>query len=121
MITAGMICLAYGVMAVFLGRPDPFLPWLPGVSGLLAAILIALGAVLAGRKNATIAHDEGYFNDSHRAQRISFWVAISLYPLFGIAIWQGWSNYHVAFAAMGTLTAASFLLLFGIFDLRGRW
>ena len=51
---------------------------------------------------------------------MAYWVALLLYPIFGLLLSFGWVAPGVAFAAMGTLTGAAFLLLFVWFDLRGR-
>ncbi len=115
----GAICLAYAVLALALGRPDPVSPWIPLAIGIVAAAAIALTAFAAGEDASEIASDELYFAESHRAQRIGFWFAVALYPAFGVALGYGWVSFPVAFAAMGTLTGAGFLLSFAILNLRG--
>ncbi|MEM1065594.1 MAG: hypothetical protein AAF771_16830 [Pseudomonadota bacterium] len=115
----GLVCLAYALFALALGRPDPFSPWIPLGIGVFAAATIALTAFAAGDDAAEIATDELYFAESHRAQRIGYWIAVALYPAFGVALGSGWVSYPVAFAAMGTLTGAAFLLSFAILNLRG--
>mgnify|MGYP000651611222 CR=1 FL=1 len=116
----GAVCTAYALMAVVQGRPDPFLPWIPGFFGILSAALIVIAARAAGRAQAAQAMDEGYMVDNHRAQRFGYWVAVSLYPLFALIVWQGLIDWPTAFAAMGTLTGAAYLLGFVWFDLQGR-
>ena len=118
--TTGIICLVYACLALFHGRPDPIPFWIPGLSGFFSAIIIAIAAVIAGRKNTSRAIDEGYFADTYKAQRISYWIALFLYPAFGILLANDWVIWSVAFAAMGTLTGAAFLLLFVWFDFQGR-
>lgn len=115
----GLVCLAYGVSAMILGRPDPFPSWIPVAFGGGSALLIFLSAFAAGNRNAEIATDELYFAESHRAQIFGFWVALMMYPVFGVALGSGWIAYPVAFAAMGTLSAAAFLLSFSILNARG--
>lgn len=116
----GLICLVYACLALFFGDPDPMPFWIPGLAGLASAAIITIAARAAGRKNTRRAVDEGYFADSHMAQRMAYWVALLLYPIFGLLLSFGWVAPGVAFAAMGTLTGAAFLLLFVWFDLRGR-
>jgi len=115
----GLVCLAFGASALILARPDPFSPWIPVAVGLGAALTIALSAFAAGNRNAEIATDELYFSESRRAQIIGFWVAVLMYPVFGLAIGYELISYSVAFSAMGTFTAAAFLLSFSILNARG--
>lgn len=116
----GLICLAYAVLAMLWGRPDPFPSWIPGLAGFGSAAIISIAAIVAGRSKTAQAVDEGYVADTHKAQQISYWIALLLYPAFGLLLWSGWVTWQVAFAAMGTLTGAAFLLLFVLFDLRGQ-
>ena len=116
----GAVCLLYAVLALAQGRPDPLPFWLPGVCGLASALVITAAARSAGRCQARQAMEEGYVVDNRRAQQLGFWVGLMLYPLFAVALAQGWVGYPVAYAAMGTLTAAAYLLGFVALDLRGR-
>jgi hypothetical protein len=116
----GLVCLAYGVAALAMGTPQPFAFWLPGLFGVASGILITLAAMAAGRDNARRATDEGYVADRKQAESFGFWVAILLYPAFAVPLWQGWVSYPTAFAAMGTLTAAAYLLKFVWADVKGR-
>lgn len=112
----GLFCLSYAILALVLGRPDP-LPWfLPGGMGAVVAGLIAVMAILAGQAQARVATDELHRHVAQQAQSIGYWVALGLYPVFGLALWQGWCSFPVAFAAMGTLTAAAYLLAFFVLD-----
>lgn len=116
----GLVCLAYGIGAMALGTPQPFAVWLPGAFGLTSVVLITIAALAAGNDNARRATDEGYVADRKRAEGFGFWVAILLYPAFAVPLWQGWITYPTAFAAMGTLTAAAYLLKFVWVDVKGR-
>ena len=82
-------------------------------------VLWATGAV-AGDANTERAMDESYYADCARAQQIAFWVAIFMYPAFSVPLALDLIDLAVVFPAMGTLTGATFLLLFVWFDLRGR-
>ena len=117
---AGLLCLGYAIAALATGRPDPVPFWLPGVLGGLAWLAVSLVAARASAAARAAAFDEGYRHDDTRAQQLGFWVAIWLYPLFGVLLYVDAVTWPVAFAAMGTLTAATYLLGVVWFDSRGR-
>ena len=115
----GLTCLACAVLALLQVRPDPFPFWIPGILGIISAALIfALAAV--GRKNAKHAFDEGYIMDKRRAEAHAFWIALIFHPIFGIFMATGTVALPTAFAAMGTLAGAAYLLLFTYYDAMGR-
>ena len=116
----GMICLAYAVLSLLYMRPDPMPFWIPGLAGVAAWLAIMFGTIGAGTKNTERAFDEGYRSDNHRAERAAYWVALLLYPIFAVPLIQGWVSFDVAFAAMGTLTGAAYLLPVAWLDYRGR-
>ena len=116
----GLTCLAYAVLALLQMRPDPFPFWIPGILGLISAALIFALAAAVGRKNALQAFDEGNIMDKRRAEAHAFWVALMLYPIFGILMATGTVALSTAFAAMGTLTGAAYLLLFTYYYAMGR-
>ena len=58
--------------------------------------------------------------DKRRAEAHAFWIALMLYPIFGGLMAMGAVALHTAFAAMGTLTGAAYLLLFTYYDAMGR-
>ena len=115
----GLTCLACAVLALLQVRPDPFPFWIPGILGIISAALIfALAAV--GRENAKQAFVEGYIMDKRRAQAHAFWIAMIFLPIFGIFMATGTVALPTAFAAMGTLAGAAYLLLFTYYDAMGR-
>ena len=115
----GLTCLACAALALLKVRPDPFPFWIPGILGIISAALIfALAAV--GRKNAKQAFVEGYIMDKRRAQAHAFWIAMIFLPIFGIFMATGTVALPTAFAAMGTLAGAAYLLLFTYYDAMGR-
>ncbi len=115
----GLTCLACAALALLQVRPDPFPFWIPGILGIISAALIfALAAV--GRKNAKQAFVEGYIMDKRRAQAHAFWIAMIFLPIFGIFMATGTVALPTAFAAMGTLAGAAYLLLFTYYDAMGR-
>ncbi len=115
----GLACLGYAIAALVTGRPDPVAFWVPGAFGILAALVITGSFFLAGRAQGQVASDELYHAENARAQRIAYWVALGLYPLFGVLLAAGLVTFPVAFAAMGTLTGAAYLLLFVLLNARG--
>ena len=115
----GLTCLACAALALLQVRPDPFPFWIPGILGIISAALIfALAAV--GRKNAKQAFVEGYIMDKRRAQAHAFWIAMIFLPIFGIFMATCTVALPTAFAAMGTLAGAAYLLLFTYYDAMGR-
>jgi hypothetical protein len=115
----GLTCLACAALALLQVRPDPFPFWIPSILGIISAALIfALAA--AGRKNAKQAFVEGYIMDKRRAQAHAFWIAMIFLPIFGIFMATGTVALPTAFAAMGTLAGAAYLLLFTYYDAMGR-
>ena len=115
----GLTCLACAALALLQVRPDPFPFWIPGILGIISAALIfTLAAV--GRKNAKQAFVEGYIMDKRRAQAHAFWIAMIFLPIFGIFMATGTVALPTAFAAMGTLAGAAYLLLFTYYDAMGR-
>ena len=108
----GLTCLAYAGLALVQMRPDPFPFWIPGILGLISAALIFALAAAAGRSTAQQTFDEGYIMDKRRAEAQAFWVALMLYPIFGLFMATGAVALPTAFAAMGTFTGAAYLLLF---------
>ena len=116
----GLACLIYAIMALMTGNPEPFSGWIPGGLGIMSGVVLWATGAVAGDANTERAMDEGYYADSARAQQIAFWVAIFMYPAFSVPLALDLIDLAVVFPAMGTLTGATFLLLFVWFDLRGR-
>ncbi|MEM6462781.1 MAG: hypothetical protein AAF724_12785 [Pseudomonadota bacterium] len=116
----GIICLVYASLALLTGRPDPIPPWVPALFGVGSAAIIMIAFFSATRRAADMASDEGFAADNGRAHKIGYLVALFLYPAFAAPLALGWISWPVAYAAMGTLTAAAFLLPFVLFDLKGR-
>ncbi len=120
MALAGVICALYAILVVVQGRPDPLPFWIPSVVGVAAALAIWASVGASRPKVVNAAFDEGYRADSVLAERMGFWVAIALHPIFGAQLYMDWISWPSAFAAMGTLTAATYLLGSAILDFRGR-
>ncbi|WGI20889.1 hypothetical protein [Amylibacter sp. IMCC11727] len=116
---AGVVCLAYGVLAVVMGRPDPMPQYIPGVAGIAAMVAIYLAFWQAGSDSRKAASDEMFVAEMNGAVKVGFWVGIFMYPAFAPFLIAGWTTFDVAFAAMGTLMAAAYLLTFAVSTLRG--
>ena len=116
---AGVVCLAYGVLAILTGRPDPMPQFIPGAAGVAAAVAIYLAFWQAGAASRKAASDEMFTQEMNGAIKVGFWVGIFLYPAFAPFLIAGMTTFEVAFAAMGTLMAAAYLLTFAVSTLRG--
>ncbi|MEO1689634.1 MAG: hypothetical protein AAFU61_17210, partial [Pseudomonadota bacterium] len=103
----GFACLAYALAALALGRPDPAPIWIPGALGVFAALAITAAFAWAPKAQAAMADDELTQAQVARALRIGYWVAVFLYPIFGLMQFAGLVDWPTAFAAMGTLTGAA--------------
>ena len=116
----GLVCLAYAALVLLTGKPDPISPWWPGAFAVATALIIAVSLFAAGSRTAEIAMDELYRARDHLAQRIGYWSAVLLYPVFGFLISQDYISLMLAFPVMGTLTGAAYLIphtiLTGVFE-----
>jgi len=117
--SAGLICLAYAVLSVTWNTPQPFSPWLPGAAGVAAGATMWLCASYAGKRAAGAAYDELYQLEWGQALKISYWIAIALYPIFAIVLNFSELSGSTIFAAMGTATGAAPMLVYCIINLRG--
>ncbi|MGB7317854.1 MAG: hypothetical protein WBC85_07795, partial [Planktotalea sp.] len=99
--------------------PQPFSPWLPGATGISAAIVISLSAFAAGARNTGIAMDELYRLEWGRAVQFSYWLGLVLFIVASFAVARGWVGQSTGIAAFGTAYGASPLLLFCVITLRG--
>ena len=59
----------------------------------------------------SVAPHEMYTFIRHRAQRHAYWLYLGLYPVFAVIIMMTGFEWNTAFAVMGTLTSAAYLLL----------
>ncbi|MCW1932723.1 hypothetical protein [Pararhodobacter zhoushanensis] len=116
----GLGCLAYGLAALVLGRPDPVAWYWPSVLGLLAAAVISVAFMAAGRAAATASKDELYRLVWRRASAQAYWASLAIFALFAVLGATGQVVWPAAVAAMGCLMGASFLCLFVLHDLRMR-
>jgi uncharacterized membrane protein YhaH (DUF805 family) len=108
---AGLSCLLYAVLAIAQNVPQPIWWFVPMAMGALAGVGIFVAFAMATPAARRMAKDEMYVETAHRAQRHAYWVLFGLYPIFAIAIFVFGLEWNTAFAAMGTLTGAAYLLL----------
>lgn len=116
---AGLVCLAYGVLAIATGAPNPMPFFIPGLAGIAATIAIYLAFWQAGAASRRAASDEMFAAEMNGAVKVGFWFGIFLFPAFAPFLIAGWTTFDVAFAAIGTLMAAAYLLTFAVTTLRG--
>ena len=114
----GVSCLTYAILAIAQNSPQPVWWYIPAVMGLLASVGIAIAFSLADAASRRMASDEMYAQITHRAQRHGYWVALGLYPAFAVIIILTGLSWETAFAAMGTLTGAAYLLLLTYYEWR---
>jgi hypothetical protein len=116
----GLCCVGYAALALAQGRPDPVGWYIPGAVGAASAVLIALAALLAGRKQAGMASDDLYRHIRARAERQAYWVSMGLFGVAAVSCANGLIAWNTGFAAYGCLMGGAFLLLFVWHDLRMR-
>lgn len=118
MALAGLSCLLYAIMALLSNRPDPIWWFVPGAFGVLAALGTTAAFMMATPDVRRMASDEMYLQTTHRAQRHTFWVALMMYPVFAIGVLVFALQWDTVFAAMGTLTGGTYLLLLTYYEWR---
>jgi len=116
----GLILLAYGLAVILTGQPDPVSPIIPGAASAITALLVTATARAATAKAARITWDELTRSEWARAMQTGWWVAVWMYPVFGLALFTDLVTPAQTFAAMGTLTGAAPFLWFLLAWLRGR-
>lgn len=116
----GLILAAYAIGVLVTGRPDPVSPLVPSLAGIIVAFLVSTTAWLSRKGAAGIAWDELVRSTWKSALRRGYWVAVWLYAVFGLALYNDLVTFPQAFAAMGTLTGAAPFLFFLVAWIRGR-
>lgn len=86
--------------------------------GIGAGIGTTLAFVFADPAARRMAADEMYIELTYRAQRHAYWIALALYPTFAMGVFVFGLKWTTVFAAMGTLTGASYLLLLTFYEWR---
>ena len=114
----GLSCLLYAVLAIAQNRPDPIWWFVPSVTGILAMLGIFAAFSFASPAARSMAKDEMYIALAYRAQRHAYWISLFLYPIFAVGSYWGGLHWVTIFAAMGTLSGASYLLLLTFYEWR---
>lgn len=114
----GLCCLTYALMALVQNRSDPFLWYLPYLAGLIATVLIFVAFVRADRATRGAASDELYKTIARSAACYAYWIAVAMYPVFGLGVAVLDLRWDTVFAVMGALTGASYLLLLTFLEWR---
>lgn len=114
----GLSCLVYAILAVSQNTPQPFWWFVPAALGILSSIGIFAAFAIAKPAARRMASDEMYVEMVHRAQRHAYWIALGLYPLFAVFTMGFGMGWDTAFAAMGMLTGAAYLLLLTYYEWR---
>ena len=115
----GLTCVGYAVMYLVLGMSGVLNPFLPGVVGLLGAATIWGASLISGHSVATAVFDELSRKEWGQALKFGYWLAVGLYPVFGVLLWLGLVEPAQSFAVMGTLTGGVPLLYYSWLDGRG--
>ena len=114
----GLSCLRYAILAVTQNTPQPIWWFVPKAMGVFAGISTFVAFAMADPASRRMATDEMYTFIRHRAQRHAYWLSLGLYPVFAVVIMTTGLEWNTAFAAMGTLTGATYLLLLTLYEWR---
>jgi len=98
-------------LAVTQNTPQPIWWFVATAMGVFAGISTFVAFAMADSASRRMATDEMYTLIRHRAQRHAYWLSLGLYPVFAVIIMMTGFEWNTAFAAMGTLTSAAYLLL----------
>ncbi len=115
----GLICVFYGVVYLFIGLTNALNPFLPGIVGVVGTIVLFAASFVSGRNITQVVFDELSRAEWSRALKFGYWLAVAMYPIFGVALWQGLVAHNQVFAVMGTFTGGVPLLYFCWLDFRG--
>ena len=115
----GAVCVFYGLYYLLFGLTDRLNPFVPGSVGVAGAVILTLASAMGGRKVTQFVFDELSRAEWSKALKFGYWLAVALYPVFGVALWQGWVTHAQAFAVMGTFTGGVPLLFYSWLDARG--
>ena len=114
----GLSCLLYAILAVTQNTPQPIWWFVPTAMGVIAGIGTFVAFAMADPASRRMATDEMYTLITHRAQRHAYWLSLGLYLAFAVIIMTTGLEWNTAFAAMGTLTGAAYLLLLTFYEWR---
>ena len=115
----GVTCVGYALIYLFLGLSGALSPFLPGVVGLLGGAILWAASLVSGRLVSGAVFDELSRQEWGKALKFGYWVAVGLYPVFGLLLWLGVVAPMQSFAVMGTLTGGLPLLYYTWLDGQG--
>lgn len=115
----GLTCVGYAMMYLVLGMSGGPNPFLPGVIGLLGGATIWGACFVSGHSIAEAVFDELSRQEWGQALKFGYWLAVGLYPVFGLLLWLDLVEPQQSFAVMGTLTGGVPLLYYSWLDGRG--
>lgn len=115
----GLTCVGYAMMYLVLGLSAVSNPFLPGIVGLLGAATIWGACLVSGHSISEAVFDELSRQEWGQALKFGYWLAVGLYPVFGVLLWLGMVGSEQSFAVMGTLTGGMPLLYYSWLDGRG--
>lgn len=115
----GLTCVGYAAMYLLLGVSGTLDPFVPGIVGQLGAAILWGACLIGGYLVAGVVFDELSRKEWGQALRFGYWLAVALYPVFGLLLWQGLVEPVQALAVMGTLTGGVPLLYYFWLDGRG--
>jgi uncharacterized membrane protein len=84
--------------------------------GVFAGISTFVAFAMADPALRCMATGEMYTLIRQRVQRHAYWLFLGLYPVFAVIIMTTGLEWNTAFAAMGTLTGAAYLLLLSFYE-----
>lgn len=93
---------------------------LPGLIGGAVALISLATGIMAGRRSADMAYDEGYRADRDKAQRVGFWTGIWSPLVLALLSGAGIIPNSGDLYSVVMLMAAMFFLSFTYLNLRGE-
>jgi hypothetical protein len=119
-LATALACVTFAALVISAYQDWRALAFWPGIVGVVAACIIFGAATVSGKANADRVWDELSRHEWSHAIKFGYWLAIAMYPLFGLLVWGGIVDFRQAFASMGALTGGIPLLYFVLLDVRGR-
>lgn len=115
----GLICVGYAGAHLTEDLSQSLNPFLPGLVGVLGAVILSGASFIGGRSVSGAVFDELSRSEWNKALKFGYWFAVGLYPLFGLLMWLGLVDKEPVFAVMGLLTGGVPLLYYCWLDIRG--
>ncbi len=116
-----LVGIACTIFAVTVLINDPIwhtAKWVPMWTGIFAGAAIFVMSVAFPKSVVEAAWDELTSAKWNQALKLGYWIAVILYPVFGIFLGLNWVSFNQSFAAMGSLTGGLPLLYFCYLELK---